>query len=91
MSGFARRLAGLPWRQIAGEAFDRTLLAAQAFCAVHVVHTHVFSLAYVRAPSPIPLLLSALSHFPDALLIVVAAPRTEHAPGVEPDGGRGRH
>ncbi|KAF8673398.1 hypothetical protein HU200_048962 [Digitaria exilis] len=54
MSGFFRRLAGIPWRSIAGDAFSRALLVAQAYCAVHVVDQHLCSLAFVRGPSMLP-------------------------------------
>lgn len=56
MSGFVRRLAGIPWRSIAGDAFSRAFLVAQAYCAVHVVNEHVCSLALVRGPSMLPAL-----------------------------------
>ena len=54
MSGFFRRLGAIPWRSIAGEAFSRAFLVAQAFCAVHVVDHHLCSLAIVRGPSMLP-------------------------------------
>ncbi|KAF0894906.1 hypothetical protein E2562_004906 [Oryza meyeriana var. granulata] len=54
MSGFARRLAGIPWREIVGDAFSRVFLVAQAFCAVHVVNTHVCSFALLRGASMLP-------------------------------------
>ncbi|CAL4982959.1 unnamed protein product [Urochloa decumbens] len=54
MSGFFRRLRAIPWREFAGDAFSRTLMAAQAFCAVHVVNHHLCSLAFVRGPSMLP-------------------------------------
>uniref|UniRef100_A0A0E0RB04 Peptidase S26 domain-containing protein n=1 Tax=Oryza rufipogon TaxID=4529 RepID=A0A0E0RB04_ORYRU len=54
MSGFARRLGGIPWREIAGEAFSRVFLVAQAVCAVHVVNAHVCSFALVMGPSMLP-------------------------------------
>ncbi|XP_066338449.1 mitochondrial ATP-independent inner membrane protease subunit 1a-like [Miscanthus floridulus] len=54
MSGFVRRLAGIPWRSIAGEALSRAFLVAQAYCAVHVVDQHLCSLAFVRGPSMLP-------------------------------------
>jgi mitochondrial inner membrane protease subunit 1 len=54
MSGFFRRLGAIPWRSIAGEAFHRTFLVAQAFCAIHVVDHHLCSLAIVRGPSMLP-------------------------------------
>jgi inner membrane protease subunit 1 len=54
MSGFVRRLAGIPWRSIAGDALSRVFLVAQAYCAVHVVDQHLCSLAFVRGPSMLP-------------------------------------
>uniref|UniRef100_A0A0D9XUA0 Peptidase S26 domain-containing protein n=1 Tax=Leersia perrieri TaxID=77586 RepID=A0A0D9XUA0_9ORYZ len=54
MSGFARRLAGFPWREFAADAFSRVFLIAQAVCAVHVVNAHVCSLAVVTGPSMLP-------------------------------------
>lgn len=63
MSGFARRLGGIPWREIAGEAFSRVFLVAQAVCAVHVVNAHVCSFAlvlYFARVSSSSLSLSAL-------------------------------
>jgi inner membrane protease subunit 1 len=56
MSGFVRRLAGIPWRSIAGDALSRVFLVAQAFCAVHVVEQHLCSLAVGRGPSMLPTL-----------------------------------
>uniref|UniRef100_A0A453MRU6 Uncharacterized protein n=1 Tax=Aegilops tauschii subsp. strangulata TaxID=200361 RepID=A0A453MRU6_AEGTS len=47
MSRFVRRLAGIPWRQIAGEASSVGLLMAQGLCAVHVVSEHVLGVAFV--------------------------------------------
>ncbi|CAO2149804.1 unnamed protein product [Urochloa humidicola] len=54
MSGFFRRLGAIPWRGIAGEAFSRAFLVAQAYCAVDVVNHHLCSLAIVRGPSMLP-------------------------------------
>lgn len=54
MSGFFRRLGGIPWRSIARDALSRAFLVAQAYCAVHVVDQHVFSLAFCRGPSMMP-------------------------------------
>jgi inner membrane protease subunit 1 len=54
MSGFARRLGAIPWRSIAGDAFSRAFLVAQAFCAVHIVDHHICSIAFVRGPSMLP-------------------------------------
>ncbi|KAG8090112.1 hypothetical protein GUJ93_ZPchr0011g28606 [Zizania palustris] len=54
MSSFLRRLAGIPWREIAGEARSRAFLFAQVLCAVHVVNAHVCSIALVRGPSMLP-------------------------------------
>ncbi|KAK3119147.1 hypothetical protein QOZ80_9BG0714660 [Eleusine coracana subsp. coracana] len=54
MSGFFRRLAGIPWRDIAGDALSRTFLCVKAFCVVHVIDHHVLSLSHVRGPSMLP-------------------------------------
>ena len=54
MSGFVRRLAGIPWRSIAGDALSRVVLVAQAYCAVHVVDQHLCSLTVGQGPSMLP-------------------------------------
>uniref|UniRef100_A0A0E0MHB0 Peptidase S26 domain-containing protein n=1 Tax=Oryza punctata TaxID=4537 RepID=A0A0E0MHB0_ORYPU len=54
MSGFARRLGGMPWREFAASAFSGTFLLAQALCAIHVVNAHVFSFALLRGASMLP-------------------------------------
>ncbi|KAL6654700.1 hypothetical protein ACP70R_008165 [Stipagrostis hirtigluma subsp. patula] len=54
MSGFLRRLAGIPWRNIFGEALHRSFLVAQGFCAVHIINEHLLSIAIVRGPSMLP-------------------------------------
>lgn len=54
MSGFFRRLAGIPWRSFAGEAASRAVLVAKAFCVVHVINHHVCELSFVRGPSMLP-------------------------------------
>ncbi|KAL5203544.1 hypothetical protein ABZP36_008415 [Zizania latifolia] len=56
MSGFFRRLAGTPWREIAGEAGSLAFLVAQVFCGVHVVNAHVCSFALVKGVSMLPAL-----------------------------------
>jgi inner membrane protease subunit 1 len=54
MSSFVRRLRGIPWRSIAGDALSRVFLVAKAYCAVHVVDQHLCSLAFGRGPSMLP-------------------------------------
>ncbi|KAF7076961.1 hypothetical protein CFC21_081560 [Triticum aestivum] len=71
MSRFVRRLAGIPWRQIAGEAFSVGLLTAQGLCAVHVVSEHVLGVAFPRGPSMLP----ALNMAGDVLLTDKVSPR----------------
>ncbi|XP_044953657.1 mitochondrial inner membrane protease subunit 1 isoform X2 [Hordeum vulgare subsp. vulgare] len=71
MSGFVRRLAGIPWRQIAGEAISGGLLVAQGLCAVHVVSEHVLGVVLPRGPSMLP----ALNMAGDVLLSDKVSPR----------------
>lgn len=78
MSHFVRRLAGIPWREIAGEAFSGGLLVAQGLCAVHVISEHVLGIVFPRGPSMLP----ALNMAGDVLLTdKVSARRGWVAPG----------
>uniref|UniRef100_A0A453MRU3 Uncharacterized protein n=1 Tax=Aegilops tauschii subsp. strangulata TaxID=200361 RepID=A0A453MRU3_AEGTS len=91
MSRFVRRLAGIPWRQIAGEASSVGLLMAQGLCAVHVVSEHVLGVAFVRAPSPSPSLSRHALTRALSLILVAAATGPQHAAGAEHGGGRAAH
>ncbi|KAM0853307.1 hypothetical protein ACQ4PT_051150 [Festuca glaucescens] len=51
MSRFVRRLAGLPWRAIAGGAISRAVVVV---CGVTVIDERVVSLTYPRGPSMLP-------------------------------------
>ncbi|KAM3317667.1 hypothetical protein ACQJBY_035399 [Aegilops geniculata] len=71
MSRFVRRLAGILWRQLAGEASSVVLLMAQGLCAVHVVSEHVVGVVFPRGPSMLP----ALNMTADVLLTDKVSPR----------------
>ncbi|KAM3297139.1 hypothetical protein ACQJBY_039158 [Aegilops geniculata] len=78
MSRFIQRLAGIPWRQIAGEASSVGLRMAQGLCAVHVFSEHALGVVFPRGPSMLP----ALSMAGDVLLNDKVSPRRGRvAPG----------
>eukprot|EP00262_Sarcandra_glabra_P018263 TRINITY_DN648_c1_g2_i1.p1 TRINITY_DN648_c1_g2~~TRINITY_DN648_c1_g2_i1.p1 ORF type:complete len:168 (+),score=10.72 TRINITY_DN648_c1_g2_i1:237-740(+) len=50
------RFASFPWRNIAKEAFERSMVIAKFLCTLHVTNTYICSAALVYGPSMLPTL-----------------------------------
>lgn len=48
------RMSQIPWREIAGEGFDKFAFLVKFACVTHVANRYIFGFAYVMGPSMLP-------------------------------------